>query len=122
MFPLALSPIFSVFLGKWRGLAFALIAGAAVGAWTTWKVCHGIYRAQEASAYQEQIARLKSAQAASQTALVGMYEDKLRIAKGRVTREEIVKLVPADCQLGDVIGLLNSHRAGMPLDTGTTDR
>lgn len=116
MFPLAVLPLFSAFLVRSRGLLCALCVGAALGAWGAWKVSHGIYRAQEVKAYQEQIARLKSAQAASRTALVGMYEERLKVAKGRVTRVEVEKLVPVDCSLGDAVGLLNAHRSRMPFN------
>lgn len=56
---------------------------------------------------------------ANESALRSFYESKLKTAKGRVTRVEIEKLVPADCHVpGPAVGLLEAHRSGVPDSPG----
>ena len=53
-------------------------------------------------------------------ALAEFYKAKLKTAKGKVTHEEIIKLVPVDCTVPEpAIGLLEVHRAGVPYDSRT---
>ena len=98
------------------GLAIAAVL-VAFGAGV--KVTSLYYKAGESKAWQEQVARLKQQDTINQDALRTFYEAKLKTAKGRVTHEEIVKLVPIDCAVpAAAVRLLDSHRQRLPETPG----
>ena len=104
------------------GLAIAALI-VAFGAGVT--VTKAYYKRGEVAAYKAQVERERKQAQTDQATLKGFYESQLKIAtRPKVVKNEIVNLLPADCQLGaDVIGLLNSHRADLPeTSPGTADR
>ncbi|WP_435310684.1 hypothetical protein [Primorskyibacter sedentarius] len=117
---LSLPALFSrsvAFLGSWRGLLAAFAVGVSVGGWAG-------YRLGSSACDRAEVARLEKIQELKDqaynralTALQGYYSDRLKTEAGRVKRETIVKVVPAesDCVVpADAVGLLQAKRDGVP--------
>lgn len=88
----------------------------AAGIWLGVTIKGWISKNQEIDAYKMQIERIQKTANSDKEAQRKLYEDKLKIERGRVRYEQIVKVVPADSDCAvppDADRLLEAHRAGL---------
>lgn len=94
-------------------LVMAFSVGTTVGAATAWK----IVRAQDRAEYEALMDQKDRAYALAMDAQRALFNDRLRLAEGRVTVKEVVKYVEDNraCDLSpDAAGLLDAHGQGLP--------
>lgn len=100
-------------------LAVCFLISFGAGGWLVYQVGQGL----QADEYQQKLADLEETRQADRVAIVGLYEDKLRIARSQVKTREVIRYVEdsRECDIPEPVGrMLDARRQGVPEATNRT--